>query len=376
MLLGSKAVTAGLYPSTNWHMGIHCLWLPQPAIMASQHSAGVSASHSSTDDPTPPKKRYSVSRSSACERCRAARSRCSQDRPRCQRCRAYDIACVYENEPVDDASKAARKRRSAKWRQPTNAEHRPARHALRLESDPMPLNDKLASRQELSQLIQAFFVHVYPVQAMAFIHRARLIRQVEEGRASPLLIKSLCAISARFLPNADEDHVDGGIAPATWCQGAKIDLMTDLDHISTTKLAAVLCILNHEFNCGRTESAWIFISIAVRMARALGLNVENPDASMPWLEKETRRRLMWSTFCADCFFSAGWPEYSLISATELRIFLPSEEASFVLGMEQPGQSLEDLMDGYKSDELAISKLSSGLMTRWIWLMALRTKLLW
>lgn len=273
----------------------------------------------------------------------------------------------------DDTTQRTRVNERAK---PKGLEQQPLPGVMtRSGSDPLSMNDKLAPKQELWQLIQAFFIYVYPIQAMAFVHRAQLTRQVEEGRASPLLLKSICAVSARFLPNADPDHVEGGASPATWCRETKASVVADADRFSTTKLAAVLCILNHEFNCGRTGSAWIFIAIAVRMARAMGLNVETSDPSMTWRERETRRRLMWSTFCADCFISAGWPEYTLITADEVRIFLPSDETSYVLGSEQLGQTLAEVMDGYRSDGLTPLRVSSGLMTRWIWLMALRARLL-
>ena len=251
--------------------------------------------------------------------------------------------------------------------------HSPA--LLSSTGDPTFLNDKLASKQELWQLLDTYFTHVYPVQAMSFVHKSQLYRRVEEGRASPLLIKSMCAVSARFLPSADKQHTEGGYLPSVWCQETKIGIILDTDRFSFSKLAAILCILNHDFNCGRTGSAWVFVAIAVRMARAMGLNVESTDPNLPFIEKETRRRLIWAIFCADCSCSAGWPEYMLLEADEMQVYLPSDENSFTLGIERPGQRLSDLVDGWKDPVFPGGSGVGSLMTRWIWLMALRVDLL-
>ena len=357
-------------------------------------------SSSSTYNPKPPNKmsRYSVSRTSACERCRVAKARCSQERPTCARCLSHSLVCVY-----DRIKSKSKERRSGSGRRgsssqatlspegPSTYEVKPAlTHGKRprtrsnspvfdgpryTRGDPLSLNDKLASKQELWQLLNAYFTYVYPVQAMSFIHKSQLFRRVDEGGASPLLIKAMCAVSARFLPNADRSHAEGGPQPSAWCQEAKIGIILDTDRFSLSKLAAILCILTHEFNCGRTGSAWIFVAMAVRMARAMSLNIEGTDTELPFVERETRRRLIWAIFCADCFCSAGLPEYMLLSAKEVHVYLPCDENSFVLGIERPGERLEDLIDGWKEQDNQVGRGISSLMTRWIWLMALRANLL-
>ena len=355
------------------------------------------SSSSRRDHPAQKTGRYSVSRTSACERCRVAKARCSQDRPICARCQSHSLVCVYDKALPRTAP---RDRRSSR-RKPsisahdlsspeitTHQESLPnitvdppppgSERASRGEStagDPKYLNDRLATKQELGQLLNTYFTHVYPVQAMSFIHKAQLFRRVEEGRASLLLVKAMCAVSARFLPNADKSHPEGGNLPSVWCQEAKVGIILDTDRFSLSKLAAILCILNHDFNCGRTGSAWILVAIAVRMARAMGLNVESNDPNVSFIEKETRRRLMWAIFCADCFCSAGWPEYMLITVDEIQVYLPSDENSFTLGIERPGLRLPDLVDGWKDSVYQAGRGVGSLMTRWIWLMALRVELL-
>lgn len=223
--------------------------------------------------------------------------------------------------------------------------------------------DPLTSRSEVTTLLTAYFTHVYPVQAMSFVHRAQLFRQLEQGQAPPILVKALCGLAARYLPGADQSHLEGGTQAAIWMQEVRVALMVDTNRFSTAKLAATLCVLQHELNCGRTISAWMFVALAARMALGLGLNVES---SHPWIEQEQRRRLMWSTYCADSFCASGWSEYSLLSNVPLRIYVPSDEMSFLLGQETPGRFLDDVID---------SPAGANLLTRWIWLTKLRDDLL-
>lgn len=341
---------------------------PTPSRRRSASSAAVESRRS-------PKKRYSVPRSSACGSCRAARARCSHERPRCDRCKKHSLSCVYEREShgaqvADDGNDGGKVSRALGG---------PSTSPSPLDTASIPSgNDRLASRLELTKLLTAFYTHVYHVQAMSFIHRAQLFRQVVQGQASPIVVRTICGLSARYLPGADQNHLEGGDQAALWISEAKAALIADTNRFSMSKLAATLCILQHELNCGRTGSAWMFVALAARMALAMGLNVEPTATDMPWIEREQRRRLMWATCCADSFCSSGWPEYSLLSAVELKVFLPSDETSFLLGTERPGMLLSDVMDAAEEEGHSLvldPGVSANLLARWIWLTKLRDELL-
>ena len=160
-------------------------------------------------------------------------------------------------------------------------------------------------------------------------------------------------------------------------QEAKTALMADSNRFSITMLAATLCIIQHELNSGRTGSAWMFAAIAARMVLAMGLNLEPSGTDLSWIEREQWRRLMWATYCADSFCTSGWPEYSLLSSVEVRVYLPSDEMSFLLGVEVPGQLLTDVLDAAEVEGAPDlhQKASGNLLTRWIWLTKLRNDLL-
>ena len=258
--------------------------------------------------------------------------------------------------------------------------------------------DPLASRQQVNMLIEAFFSHVHPVEAMSFLRRGQLVRDIREALASPLLVKAICTVSFRFLPNnAEFTHPDGGCLPERWGQEIKNEIMADTDRVSMSKLASILCVIHHESNSGRVLSSWLLISLAARMALAMGLDrsPESDPASVqsPWISAEIERRLMWSVVCFDALGSAGFDKYRLCPE-QLEIPLPSSERDFAAGhapaKEAPklvevddvsptlsgSETLEffNIADGARRSSKAGYE-NDGFMARWVRLMILRRDVL-
>lgn len=295
----------------------------------------------------------------ACETCRTAKTRCTRDLPSCSRCRNEGCPCLYVNRSrrTLKATTAASTRRprtesstisatidpqttytspySRQTNRPRkdgplheNAAADAARTATSSES--LRLGDRLASRAELIRLTDAFFRHVYPELAMSFIHRGQLYRRLEEQTVSPLLLKCMAAASARFLGGgsmpyaADAEHPDGGLLPERWAREAKASIAQELDRFSISKLAGTLCIIHHEYCSGRIGSAWTWTSLATRMCIGMSLHTEPPpDAAVDWLERETRRRLVWATVCADAWGACGLSECTTFDPRTNEGCLPS-----------------------------------------------------
>ena len=281
---------------------------------------------------------------------------CSLSRPMCKRCATQGFQCLY-----------------------------PVQHPESESVSLAPiLNDVFASKAELERLIQAFFVYVYPVEAMTFVRRGEIFHSISDGTAAPILVKAICGVSARYVAPSDNTDPDGGKAAASWIQEAKAGLMIDTDRFSTSKLAATLCIKTHEFNSGRPGSAWLFTPMAVRMALAMGLNDEEPDATATLIERETRRRLMWSAFCADAMaagesaslgtsltHAGGQVAYLSCPAASIRCALPCDDNLYALGTVPADTSATPWDLGNKS----YSTARDGLTTRWIRIMAIRNEML-
>lgn len=59
-------------------------------------------------------------------------------------------------------------------------------------------NGRLSSRVEHTKLLTTFYTHVYPDQAMSFLHQVQLFRQAQHGQPSPIVTKAICALSVLY----------------------------------------------------------------------------------------------------------------------------------------------------------------------------------
>ena len=244
------------------------------------------------------------------------------------------------------------------------------------------LNDPLASHAELRPLLGAFLTHLFPTQALAIVHRGDLYRDIPERGLSRVLIKAICAASFRFSAGADPLHPDGGHLPAQWAREARIAILSEVDRFSETRLATLLVLFHHEYNCGRFASSWMLVGLAVRMAYALRCNIEAEDDTtlpstpvshprpMTWIARETRRRLMWSAFCADRFASAAVPHYTSCESATVLCRLPCNNHNFIHDIPVNSMTLREVM----TPELQPRTMpwsEDGMMSRYCRLMAIR-----
>ena len=257
----------------------------------------------------------------ACEACKIAKARCSRESPACSRCREQFLECKY------NSRKRRRHHSSTLSPFPTFNGGSPSVRELKTV-------DRLTSRLELDRLLDAFFRHVYPSSGMSFIHHGHLYRRVEDGSASTLLLQAMGAVSGRFIAHENRANEDGGELPARWAREARMGIIEDLDRFSTAKLATTLCLVHHDYNSGRIGSAWNMTALATRMAQGMGLHLFRSNETGSWTAQETRRRLVWATFCADLRGSGGISEYTTYDFEPQHINLPSTEQEFTFGEQQ------------------------------------------
>ena len=256
---------------------------------------------------------------------------------------------------------------------------------------PLGKEDKLYSRAELTRHLDAFFKYVHPEMAMSFIHRGQLYRRLEESwagdkglsgqAASPLLLKCMAAVSARFLDDADASHPDGGMLPEQWAKEAKMAITLELDRFSISKLAATLCLIHHEYCSGRIGSAWTWTALATRMCVGMSLHLESPvktksgsrsDYPGDWTEGEARRRMVWATVCADAWSACGLSECTTFDRRLVdNLPLPCTEREFAFGHGQG----DDGTGATLSSGLAYGQLK-GISANHIWLTMLGSDVQW
>lgn len=199
----------------------------------------------------------------------------------------------------------------------------------------------LPSGIELDQLTNAFFQHVYPVQANAFVRRADLYSEIQTGKVDTILLKAICAVAFRYTTRADTSHPDGGAQAAQWADEARSGLMLDADRFARSKIAAILLLIWHDNNSGRYGSAWLLIALASRMVVALGLASESVPET-PWIEQERGKRLAWAVYAQDNLGAGGVAEYSTCPSDPSEV--PCSERYFALGIAPPVTSENSIGD--------------------------------
>ncbi|KAI6087938.1 fungal-specific transcription factor domain-containing protein [Hypoxylon rubiginosum] len=141
-------------------------------------------------------------------------------------------------------------------------------------------------------------------------------------------------------------------------------LRTAMKVASVERVAALLMLGLYEWSQIGPKSgglgAWMYVGVAIRMAQFLKLgfgdipgpgDMDNKSAelqrrgsfqqSQVALDKEIRRRTMFSCFILDRMLSCGKERVSIVNAEDLQIQLPCSEDKFDLAMEVPTGFLRD-----------------------------------
>ncbi|KAL1413281.1 hypothetical protein Q8F55_001036 [Vanrija albida] len=266
-------------------------------------------------------------RNAACVACRTSRSVCSQDRPSCTRCTESGTVCKYPPERGTSMNSIH------SGATPSSTDESPHDDPGLSRSNSIPSLHGIP-RPVLDRHLEAFFTHVYPIQANAIVHRGTLLRDVADGRVARKVILAICAVAARFVslptstpPGAPPPPLAGSVAAQAWGVESKAALMEDdmsLDNVTTA-----LILAKHEINSGRFGRGFVLAAVATRTALALGLHRELPaDDPATVTERETRRRLMWGCYSLDRMMSTGVPEFLSVPAALMSIRLPCDDQQY------------------------------------------------
>ncbi|KAI0184364.1 fungal-specific transcription factor [Xylaria flabelliformis] len=150
---------------------------------------------------------------------------------------------------------------------------------------------------------------------------------------------------------------------------------TIMSNASVDRVAALLMLGLYEWSQTQPKSggmtAWMYVGTAIRMAQFLGLGFEDAKdleganfrdlrlrsvgcQSQHALQKETRRRIMFSCFVLDRMLACGKHRTSIIRGEELNIQLPCSDDKFDLAMEVQTGRLNQL-ERSGNDDSALSR---------------------
>lgn len=226
---------------------------------------------------------------------------------------------------------------------------------------------------------------------------------------SNALLLVVCALGAKFcaLRYQTHDHDDDedsqlllarGVslsAGSQWARRAHQLVALRLDRASVEVAMAVVLLHEHDLRVGNYASAFMLTGLAVRMAQALQINVEEageeespptvdglPCAGLPQglsaVSREARRRLMWSIYIMDSWVGSGVDELTFVDEADLNIQLPCSDRAFesqeysTVEMTHPGTQLSYMSP---HDHMKVLVESLDLHGYFIRLVSLRRKVL-
>lgn len=220
-------------------------------------------------------------------------------------------------------------------------------------------SDALPPQQIQEHLAEVFFDCVYG-QAYLLLHKPSFIRRLKAGNVPPVLVLSVCAISARFSTHPQIASEPAFLRGAQWATPARSIVEKRHFEPNITILTCMVILGLHYFGTCEGGLSWSFGGQAMRMGYALQLHKEHDHDSLgvaqaeraaasgrpipqipelSFLDREIRRRTMWACYLMDTFNSSGTERPSFLNEDYFLIQLPIKESHFQ--MEIPGRT-EDL----------------------------------
>ncbi|RYP50768.1 hypothetical protein DL768_003766 [Monosporascus sp. mg162] len=206
--------------------------------------------------------------------------------------------------------------------------------------------ESLPPKDLQEQLSNTFFECIYG-QAYHVLHKPSYMRKLKAGTLPPVLVLSVCAISARFSTHPRFASTPNFLRGEEWAGPARQIVLKRQEWPNITILTCALVLALHDFGTCHGGRSWAFGGIAIRMAIALQLHKDlesdvrrHSDSQLSFIDREIRRRTMWACFLMDRFTSSGVDRPIFIKEEWLKIQLPIKEKLFQLDMPGPTEDLQ------------------------------------
>ncbi|KAH8815720.1 fungal-specific transcription factor [Xylogone sp. PMI_703] len=206
--------------------------------------------------------------------------------------------------------------------------------------------EALPSKEIQEHLAEVFFENVYG-QTYHLLHKPSFMRKLRAGTVPPVLVLSVCAVSARFSTHPKLNTAPAFLRGEEWASEARDIVMRRYEWPNITILTCLLLLGLHEFGTCQGGRSWALGGQAFRMAYALQLHKDldydplkhNGTAELSFIDREIRRRTMWACFLMDRFNSSATDRPTFIKEETLKIQLPIREKYFQLDMPGPTENL-------------------------------------
>ncbi|KIX92443.1 uncharacterized protein Z520_11918, partial [Fonsecaea multimorphosa CBS 102226] len=173
------------------------------------------------------------------------------------------------------------------------------------------------------------------------IHRGAFCRAFECGLyneyCTPLLLRCVLALASRYCdhPGPRLDPSDANTAGDLLVAQAKDILSIEIEHPSTSTVAALAVLALREMSVNKETLGWIYIGMAVRVAYNLGLNLDCQN----WVQQnkiteeqsEIRKITWWGCYLLDKLFNIGLGRPSMIRESDITTPKPTllKEEEFI-----------------------------------------------
>ncbi|KAJ8119128.1 hypothetical protein OPT61_g19 [Boeremia exigua] len=130
------------------------------------------------------------------------------------------------------------------------------------------------------------------------------------------------------------------VEPRTWIELAETTIFRTLGKPTVANIQAILILGLYRSYNNQSGKTFLYLSLAVRMAFSLKLHKD--DSNLSFIERESRRRLLWCLYTVDRLCAGGVPEYTLLPVNAIKVQLPSPEHNYKLDLpiETPFLQLE------------------------------------
>ncbi|KAH8910015.1 hypothetical protein BR93DRAFT_447332 [Coniochaeta sp. PMI_546] len=230
--------------------------------------------------------------------------------------------------------------------------------------------DALPSKEIQEHLAEVFFENLYG-QAYHILHKPSYMRKLRAGALPPVLVLSVCAVSARFSNHPKLNSQPNFLRGEEWAAAARDIITKRYEWPNITILTCLLILGLHEFGTCHGGRSWSLGGQAIRMAFALQLHKDldydplrmGGRAQLSFVDREIRRRTMWACFLMDRFNSSGTDRPTFIREETLKIPLPIKEKNFQLDMPGPTETLTgEVMDIVSAEDgqVADAKQNMGV----------------
>ena len=166
----------------------------------------------------------------------------------------------------------------------------------------------------------------------------------------PVLVLAVCAVAARFSTHPRVKGEPAFLRGEDWAKPARDIALKRYDEPNITILTVLLILGLHEFGTCQGGRSWMLGGMAMRMAYALQLHREldydplgrkkDENSELSFIDREIRRRTMWSCFLMDRFNSSGTERPTMVNEENIKVQLPIKESNFQMEIPGPTESLD------------------------------------